>query len=202
MLKKGSYLDRAVNALKSNSSLAFAHCATLMIGDCGGFTSSAYPLTEALVAAKHHVSSSIVFRRNDAVAFGGFDPKVVKWTDWSFGASLLSYRIGNDQANKIVYFSGPYYLYRTYTDPHRLSQQPISESEMVRVTVEICRPLFDKYYPDVNEGDIAEAVMAKKPTLLDCLTHIAKSDLIRARQFIRDRDLHCLTGTRSVALAP
>jgi len=92
-LKKGVYLDRAVKALQSDPHVAFTHCATLMIGDCRGFTSSPYPLTEELVAAKHHVPASIVFRTEDATELGGFNSGIVKWTDWSFGVSLLSHRI-------------------------------------------------------------------------------------------------------------
>ncbi|WP_426424167.1 glycosyltransferase family 2 protein [Bradyrhizobium genosp. A] len=202
MLKEGSYLDRAVTALQSDPELAFTHCATLMIGDCSGFTSSAYPLTEELVAAKHHVPASIVFRTEDAVELGGFNPRIIKWTDWSFGASLLSHRLSKGVANKIAYFSTPYYLYRTYVAAHRVSQQSVSELEMIRRTVESCRPLFNKYYPNLDEKEMSQRIFAAKPTLLECLAHMAQSDLPRATQFIRERDLDRLTGDRSIALAP
>ncbi|AMA59855.1 hypothetical protein BCCGELA001_28740 [Bradyrhizobium sp. CCGE-LA001] len=201
-LKKGTYLDRAVNALQSDPKLAFAHCATLMIGDCGGFTSSAYPLTEELVAAKHHVPASIVYRTEDAIELGGYNPSIVKWTDWSFGASLLSHRISKGLENKIAYFSTPYYLYRAYGDPQRVSQRRVSEPEMIRATVENFRPLFDKYYPNLDDNEKVRRVFAAKPTLLECVAHMAKSDLARARQFIRERELDRQTGDRSIALAP
>ncbi|MGY8678365.1 glycosyltransferase family A protein [Bradyrhizobium sp. UFLA05-153] len=201
-LKKGAYLDRAVNALSSDPRLAFTHCATLMIGDCRGFTSSAYPLTEELVAAKHHVPASIVYRTEDAVALGGYNPKIVKWTDWSFGASLLSHRIAKGLDNKIAYFSTPYYLYRAYVDPQRVSQRSVSELEMIRATIENFRPLFDKYYPNLDDNERVRRIFAAKPTLLECVAHMAKSDLARARQFIRERELDRLTGDRSIALAP
>ncbi|WP_342727340.1 glycosyltransferase family A protein [Bradyrhizobium sp. B097] len=202
VLKEGSYLDRAVTALQSNPALAFTHCATLMFGDCCGFTSSAYPLTEELVAAKHHVPASIVFRTEDAIELGGFKPNIVKWTDWSFGASLLSHRLSKGLTNEIAYFATPYYLYRTYQASHRVSQQSVSELEMIRRTVESFRPLFTKYYPGLDDTEVSERVWAAKPSLLECLAHMAKSDLARAIQLIRERDLDRLAGDRSSALAP
>ncbi|MCA1476785.1 glycosyltransferase family A protein [Bradyrhizobium sp. NBAIM08] len=202
VLKEGDYLDRAVTALRSDPALAFTHCATLMFGDCCGYTSSAYPLTEELVAAKHHVPASIVFRTEDAIELGGFKPSIVKWTDWSFGASLLSHRLSKGLANEIAYFATPYYLYRTYRAPHRVSQKSVSEQEMIRRTVESFRPLFSKYYPGLDDTKVSERVLAAKPSLLKCLAYMAKADLARAIQFIRERDLDRLLGDRSTALAP
>lgn len=79
LLAAGSYPDRAVTLLKTHQQLAFVHTMSRMIGDFEGLTISSYPCREELILRKHHVPTSIVYRRDDAIRGGLYDPRVRKW---------------------------------------------------------------------------------------------------------------------------
>ncbi|EST26309.1 hypothetical protein N566_24190 [Streptomycetaceae bacterium MP113-05] len=92
LLKAGSYPDRAVKLLKTHQHLVFVHTMSRMIGDFEGLTISSYPCREELILRKQHVPTSIVYRRDDAIREGLYDPHVRKWGDWAFAVNLLTGR--------------------------------------------------------------------------------------------------------------
>lgn len=109
LLKDGSYPDRAAQILDSEPDTAFVHTMSWMFGAFEGFTISSYPCHEDLVVRKHHVPTSIVCRRADALACGLYDPKVLKWGDWAFAVNLLASRFRRGAGNDIRCIAGPFY---------------------------------------------------------------------------------------------
>lgn len=188
LLVDGSYPDRAVQILRSDAGTAFVHTMSWMFGAFEGFTISSYPCREELVLRKHHVPTSIVYRREDAVDGGLYDPKVLKWGDWAFAVNLLTARFRRGAANAIGCISGPYYEYRIHSRGHRVSDAAVSEFEMTHLVVAKNLDFFRaRLGREDGSEEIARDILAQKPTRLQDLMHMAAFDLPQAQAVARER---------------
>ncbi|MFF1687119.1 glycosyltransferase family 2 protein [Streptomyces sp. NPDC058254] len=189
LLKAGSYPDRAVKFLKTHRHLAFVHTMSRMIGDFDGLTISSYPCREELILRKHHVPTSIVYRRDDAVRGGLYDPHVRKWGDWAFAVNLLAGRFRRGAANNIVCIAGPMHEYRVHSRTRRVSNAEVSEFNMTLLVVEKNLDLFrDRLNRDDSAEAITRDVLAAKPSRLVDLIRMAEYDLDQALAVARQRD--------------
>lgn len=187
VLKNGTYADRAIDILDSNTHVAFVHGPWLMFGEFDGFTISAYPVTENLIVKKHHVQTNIVYRKEDAVLAGMYHENIRKWQDWSFGIALLNSRHKTGKENDIVFLDQPHYLYRIHNSPSRISTTEISEEQMIRLTVKSYPEIFEKYYPSMSEEEVAREVMNNKPSKLEDLLNVASHNLPKAIEMAKQR---------------
>lgn len=190
LLAAGTYGDRAIALLQGDPGMAFVHTMAHMFGDAAGYTISSYPCTEPLVAAKHHVPISIVYRVDDALAAGGYDPAVPKWQDWAFAVGLLAERTRQGRPNRIGCVPGPFYDYRIHAKPGRLSQVPASERAATQTVVERHLDYFRRFFgPDADSTAITTALIKAKPDRLTDLLHMAAFDLDQALTLARQRGL-------------
>jgi glycosyltransferase involved in cell wall biosynthesis len=189
LLKAGSYPDRAVTLLKTHQHLAFVHTMSRMIGDFEGLTISSYPCREELILRKHHVPTSIVYRRDDAIRGGLYDPRVRKWGDWAFAVNLIAGRFRRGAANKVVCIAGPLHEYRVHSRTRRVSNAEVSEFEMTLLVVERNLDLFqDRFNSDDAAEVLAQEVLAAKPSRLVDLIRMAEFDLAQALAVARQRE--------------
>ncbi|WUH92456.1 glycosyltransferase family 2 protein [Streptomyces sp. NBC_00433] len=188
LLTAGSYPDRAVKLLRVHQHLAFVHTMSRMIGDFEGLTISSYPCREELILRKHHVPTSIVYRRDDAIRGGLYDPCVRKWGDWAFAVNLIAGRFRRGAANTIVCIAGPMHEYRVHSRTRRVSDADVSEFQMTLLVVEKNLDLFrDRLSRDDSAEDIAREVLASKPSRLVDLIRMAEFDLEQALAVARQR---------------
>ncbi|MCX4628505.1 glycosyltransferase [Streptomyces sp. NBC_01443] len=189
LLREGSYPDRAVEILESDADTAFVHTMSWMFGAFEGFTISSYPCREDLVVRKHHVPTSIVCRRADALECGLYDPKVLKWGDWAFAVNLLASRYRRGAGNTIRCIAGPLYEYRVHSRVRRVSDAEVSELDMTLLVVEKNLDFFrDRLVRNDGAAEIALDVLGQKPTRLDDLLHMAKFDLHQAQIVAEQRE--------------
>lgn len=187
ILKDGTYADRAIDILDNDIGVAFVHGPWLMFGEFNGFTISAYPVTENLIIKKHHVQTSIVYRKEDAVLAGMYNESIRKWQDWSFGIALLNGRYKEGKENKISFLDQPYYLYRIHNSSSRISTTEINEEQMIRLTIKSYPEIFKKYYLTMSEEEITREVLNNKPSKLEDLLYIASHNLPRAIEMAKQR---------------
>jgi glycosyltransferase involved in cell wall biosynthesis len=181
------YLETAVKRLDASPTYAFVHTGSCMFGEVQGSTISSYPLTEELVARKHHVPTGIVFRRSDVKLGATHDPVVTKWQDWSFGVDILAVRRERGLSNGIGFVPGNRYGYRVHALDRRISAACVDELAMVRRTVER-RPAFFRYWhADIADDDLPQRVLSCKPSRLDDLLRVAAYDLPMALQMAHER---------------
>jgi glycosyltransferase involved in cell wall biosynthesis len=195
-LRSGTYADRAIAVLTGNSDVAFAHSTTWMIGEAIGPTDSAYPLSERLIAEKHHSSTWIIYRKSDALRAGLYDERIEKWQDWSFAVALLSSRREAGVANEIAFFPEAYYLYRLHQGGARISFSNADEYEMVKRTIARHPQIFKHYFPDLELDEIARHVLSRKPGFLKTLSCIAKGNPRALPSWLRRRVVERATGAR------
>ena len=195
-LRRGTYADRAIAVLAENPDVAFVHSTTSMIGKASGLTDSAYPLTEQLVAEKHHVPITIIYRKSDALHAGLYDESVPKWQDWSFGAALLSARRAAGIANEIVFFPESYYLYRLHDGGGRISFSSANEYELVKRTVSRHPEIFTHYYPGIDSNEVAAHVLSGKPRFLKTLSCIARGNPRALPSWLRRRIVERVTSAQ------
>lgn len=189
ILINGTYADRAIDLLLSSPDMAFVQAPWYMCGEYSGFTISSYPVTERLVLKKHHVQTSIVYRREDALRAGLYNEEIEKWQDWSFAVGLLDGRFVAGKENKIGYLKEPYYLYRIHSQTEKISHKKIDEKEMIYKTILRHPDIFKKYYPNRSYSDITASVFSNKPNRFLELMYVAKNDITVALNIIKQRGL-------------
>ncbi|MCE7082921.1 glycosyltransferase [Streptomyces sp. ST2-7A] len=188
LLAAGSYPDRAVAILASDPDTAFVHTMSWMFGAFEGFTISSYPCREDLVVRKHHVPTSIVCRRTEALECGLYDPRVLEWGDWAFAVNLLASRFRRGAANNIHCVAGPFYEYRVHSRVDRVSDAEVSELDMTRLVVEKSLDFFrDRLERNDSAAEIALDVLEQKPTRLDDLLYMAQFDVHQAQIVVQQR---------------
>lgn len=188
LLASGGYLESAVQILDSRPEVAFVHTYSRMFEGFDGLTISAYPCREQLLVRKHHAPLSIVYRRADGLAAGGYDRRVHKWQDWAFAIDLLATRHRAGAANEIACVPGPFHEYRIHTRFPRLSTSQVDEQEMTRLSVEKNLDYFHAVLDDDRPAvQLAAFICASKPDRLTDLLHMAATDLDQALAMARQR---------------
>ncbi|WP_435593847.1 glycosyltransferase family 2 protein [Nocardia sp. bgisy118] len=181
LLACGGYLEPAIRLLDSSYEIAFVHTYSRMFEGFTGLTISAYPLHEELLVRKHHAPMPIVYRRADALAAGGYDPRIRKWQDWAFAIDLLAARQRRGTTNAIACIAGPYHEYRVHSRFPRVSTSSVSELQMTRHVVEKNLDYFRAVLDDERcAAELAAEVYARKPDRLTDLLHMAAADLDQA----------------------
>ena len=183
----GGFPQVACGILTRRPECAFVHTGSRMFCAVHGTTISSYPLHEQLVASKHHVPTSIVYRRADALAGARYDPKIRKWQDWSFGVELLATRQARGLGTAIAFIPGNLHRYRIHDGPARASTRPEDELAMVKLTVRRRPEFFRRWHPDCGPEQLAERVLAAKPTRLQDLLRMAHHDLDLALSLVEER---------------
>ena len=152
-----------------------------------GYTITTYPLTENLIVNKHHVQTSIIYRKEDSVKYS---TNIKKWQDWSFAIALLNKRYLQGKDNKIHFISEPYYQYRMHSTGKRISKSNVSETEMILLTINENPEIFKKYYRDKSNEEIAEIISKQIPTKLISMLYVANNDIDIALKMIKERNYH------------
>jgi glycosyltransferase involved in cell wall biosynthesis len=183
----GSFPELAVSTLAVRPKCAFVHTGSDMFGATAGLTISSYPLSEQLVANKHHVPIGIIYRREDFLAGARYDEDILKWQDWSFVVDLLASRIHNGQGTEIAFIKGAHYLYRIHGSSQRISKGDEDELAMVAVTVQRRRDFFEKWHPNSHGETLVRSVLSAKPSKLTDLLFMASYDLHQAIAVARER---------------
>ncbi|WP_437873484.1 glycosyltransferase family 2 protein [Sorangium sp. So ce363] len=189
-----SFPDQALSILRADDGIAFVHTMSRMFGAFDGLTISAYPCREELILLKHHVPTSIVFRRRDALEGASYDPRIRKWQDWSFAVALLDSRWRRRLPNRIGFVRGPYHDYRVHAAARRLSMNNVDEHEMTLITVDAHLDYFRSYWGSGQSArDIASRVVSAKPSRLIDLLHMAAFDLDQAQAVARQREFELVS---------
>ncbi|KAK7738444.1 hypothetical protein SLS62_011374 [Diatrype stigma] len=185
-----SWLAEGARILSGNPDVAFVHTLVRMFGDFHGLTISSYPLREDMVARKHHVPTSIMYRRSEISNGLLYMETVPKWQDWAFGASLLARRWRRGERSEIGFIQGPGYGYRIHSTGPRISRSQVSEYDATRVVVESYQDYFKSKFPDVADDvdALSAAVVASKPSALEDLLFVASYNLEQALSMARDRE--------------
>ena len=183
----GSYIDEAVKVLEIDDDVAFVHCYSEMFGEYSGMTISSYPLNEDLILSKHHVPTSIIYRKSDLVTGDNYLIGVKKWQDWAFGVKLLANRWTKNLTNKIYSITKPHHQYRVHSKWLRISYSNINEYEMTLMTIMDSILYFQYFWGMESAEEIAKTVISMKPSKIDELCRIANHDVGLARKIIRER---------------
>ncbi|AGU79784.1 TPA: glycosyltransferase family 2 protein [Streptococcus agalactiae] len=185
--KEESIIDYSVRILKNNPDVALVQTMSEMFGDFCGYTISSYPTSEWLAVHRHHVPTSIIYRREDGLKTL-YDAEILKWQDWSFGVSLMNQRIKEHKKNIIYFIPKPLHLYRVYNSHNRISSKLIDEKEVIYKTILRNTEIFRKYFGDIDIKQITQLVYNSSPSRLEELMYVAKFDIRIAKEIIQQRN--------------
>lgn len=183
-----NYLDYAVKSLKNDKDIVLVHGLSEMFGNYSGYTISSYPISEELAVRKHHIQTSVIYRKIDALSAGLYDERIEKWQDWSFGIALMNNRYKSNLKNKVLFVSNTVHLYRIHKKTERISAKDVSEYEMIYYTVSMNLDIFKAYFPNLSAKEIVLNIISNKPDRLEELLYVARSDIDRALTIIKERN--------------
>lgn len=186
MNQEEGYINSAIELLENNSDIAFVHGLVKMFGQFSDYTISAYPLTAKLVAHKHHVQTSIIYRKEDGIYAGGYSNSIKKWQDWTFGVALLDGRLRQNKKIEIGFLDMESYMYRIHS-AERISQSSVSEYEMILKTIDLYPTFFSHFYGGIDNMSLAKQLLVSKPTRLLDLLYVAKYNLDIAKSIVATR---------------
>lgn len=185
-----NYIDHALDVL-TNDDIAFVHSYSYMVGDYTGHTITSYPLTEELIVKKHHVPTSIIYRKGDILCNNPYDTNIFKWQDWSFGIHLLNCRIKKNKKNIIYCVEGICHFYRIHNTTNRISEREISELNMTLLTIKKNKEIFYKYFSNyLKDEELATKLLENKPSRLEELLYISKNNFELAKKIISERSAY------------
>jgi len=188
-----AYPDLAIEQLQ-NPAVAFVHTLSRMFGAFEGYTISAYPVTESQVVRKHHVPTSICFRRSDFLAGATYDPAILKWQDWAFAATLLATRWRRGAGTQIGFVPGANHKYRVHDLCPRISATNVDEFAMTLAVVRAHLDYFrDRLHLSADAQTLARAVVNAKPDRLSDLLHVARYDPRIAEDIRREREFELVS---------
>ena len=185
-----NYLEYAVKKLDKDKNIVFVHGLSNMFGDYTGYTISSYPITVDLAVKKHHIYTSIIYRKKDGIGAGFYDEKIEKWQEWSFGISLLNYRYKQGEKNDILFVDNIVHLYRIHNISKRISRKQIDEKKMIKITVEANKEIFQHFYPGISIEKIVDEVDKNKPNRMIDLLYVAANNLNRAIELVNQRKIN------------
>ena len=186
-----SYLETAVEMLEQDNQMAFVHTLSEMFGDFSGLTISSYPLTEEMALRKHHIPTSIVYRKEEFDFGTKYYEEVPKWQDWAFGITLLSNRWLNGKSNKIGFFRGPGHGYRIHSRVPRISKANLSELDSTLTVIKKNRKYFHSFFSNsLCDQNLAKLVLNSKPSKLKDLLHVCRYDFETAINIMGQRDFY------------
>ena len=183
------FVNFALRALE-NPNVAFVHAFSEMFEGYDGLTISAYPLSEKLVARKHHVPTSIIYRREELSRGTLYFEGVQKWQDWAFGVEILANRWKHRLSNLIVCTRSVGHKYRVHSEWDRISELQINEVKMTSIVVQRHVGYF-RYIlnNDSSYSEIAKYLCSDRPSRLIDLLHMASFDLSQALTIAQQRSM-------------
>ncbi len=185
---KQTYINEGIKVLLENDEVAFVHTLSMMFDKFEGLTISSYPLSEKMALKKHHIPTSIIYRKEDVIKTNLYDESILKWQDWSFGINILAERWRLGKKNKIHFIRGPYHGYRIHNYNSRVSSIQVSEEEMTFYVVKCHFKYFHFYYPELNTvKSITDYLINNKPSRLIDLLFVAQYDIRLAKDIVTSR---------------
>jgi glycosyltransferase involved in cell wall biosynthesis len=183
------YINKGIKVLLENEEVAFIHTLSMMFDKFEGLTISSYPLNEKMALRKHHIPTSIIYRKEDVIKTNLYDESILKWQDWSFGINILAERWRLGKKNKIHFIRGPYHGYRIHNYNSRVSNIKVSEEEMTFYVVKYYFEYFHFHYPELNTvKSITEHLINNKPSRLVDLLFVAQYDIDLAKDIVTSRE--------------
>ena len=131
---ENSYIDKSIDILEKNNNIAFTQCISNMFGDFEGYTISSYKITEKLAVHKHHIPLFIIYRRIDGIKCGGYNTKIQKWQDWSFGVYIMNHytEIHPDGTRAYQFVADTAYVRESGTKgEHKAAEYILKEAEKI-----------------------------------------------------------------------
>lgn len=165
----GSYLERAMHEMKTDPGLAYVDCGIYMFG-AGTNNSTLNPSipSEDLHIARVQnmaISNIAVFRKQDAIAAGGYDETLRSAEDTHFFIKILAARVDAGCDTKLMTLEQPYYLYRQYGhgEDHVSSfREDFNLSAYIRKVVEDGFPYFRREFGNQPPEEITDLLLKRR----------------------------------------
>lgn len=183
--ESSTYINYAVESMEENDKIVFFHGLTYMFDGFSGYTISSYPLNPKMVSEMHHVPTSIIYRKCEAMDSGGYAENISKWQDWAFGVALINNRINKRMEYEIGFIEKKAILYRVIDNKNRLSQKEFNLINEISKVICLYPAFFEVFYP--ANSNICMLVYKNKPSRLIELITVALYNKELAEQIIFER---------------
>lgn len=116
-----TFLDRASEILNVRSDMAYVYCGGSLIGACQGEWLPGGSVQAKQLVVSGNTPVNMMYRREDALAVGGYPLGFNFWEDRAFATMLLNHRVKQGVGLQTLKLPGNYYLYRQFDDGHNVN---------------------------------------------------------------------------------
>jgi len=184
-LAGGGYMQRAVELLEGNKDVVFAYSKKEYFGAVHSPYVYITSYDEKRLLARHNVGPFIIYRKQDAMEIGGYEPKMLHAEDWAFILGLLNARVKKGKPTDVHMFPEAYINYRIRGDGTNLTSNPkMSRQEILEAITSMYPEIYEKHYPGLSGNALIDVLKSKQQEYEDsfrmefareCLSHPVNS---------------------------
>lgn len=161
------------------------------------------PCNEKSMLTFNRASCFTFYRRDEALAVGGYNPEIRHASDWGFVVALLNQRLLHNRKSEFHRFEEPYFGYRRRADCSSMTDNCTASyrTELEQI-IKMAPNIYRRHYPGLtdtqiadrletvfNKGYLVQAVELAK----ECILHPARANREKTFHYVAERLAHRLS---------
>ena len=162
LMRQGNYIDRAVASLERNPDVAFAYCGVRLF-DAVDHVWLRPAYNEKEILSNYHVGSFAIYRRDEALSMGGYNPRLNYGEDGDLHIALVNERIKEGRVARVDYFHEPYFMYRRRSDnSSKSSSLPGWTREVLQEIIARSPEIYARHFPGLEGDALLDEVLRQR----------------------------------------
>jgi hypothetical protein len=167
LLARGGYLERGFEAFERDEAVKMFYSRVRIFDAFDHVNRTKSKFDEKELLARCTVGAFAMYRREDALEVGGYNPKMKHGEDWHMNIALLNLAVSRGQQPKVAYADDPLFCYRRRQNGSAMTSHPkMSVEQMLTEIVRNNPHIYDKHYPGVTGKPLIEAIMHDRGNIL------------------------------------
>lgn len=167
LLQRGGYIDRTFVAFERDPSLIMAYSRYRIIGAIDHVNKCRPSFDEKTMLSRCLIGAYAVYRREDAMALGGYKTEMRHSEDWFMNIALMNLAVKRGDEPKVHFIEDPLYCYRRNNNGTSMTSKPkMSISQIVTEIMRHNPAIYAKHYPGQAGQELMDSVMADRRAVL------------------------------------
>ncbi len=167
LLERGGYIDRAFAAFERDPSLTMAYSRYRIFGALDHVNKSRPSFDEKIILSRCLIGAFGVYRRDDALAVGGYKTEMTHSEDWFMNIALMNLAVRRGEQPKVHFIEDPLYCYRKLENSTSMSAKPkMSISQILTEIIQHNPAIYAKHYPGQSGQQLMDSVLADRSVIL------------------------------------
>lgn len=167
LLERGGYLERTFAAFERDPSLTMAYSRYRIFGAIDHVNKCRPAFDEKAMLSRCLIGAYAVYRRDDALAVGGYKTEMTHSEDWFMNVALMNLAVRRGDEPKVHFIEDPLYCYRRNRNGTSMTSKP--KMSISQILTEITRhnpAIYAKHYPGQREKELMGSILADRKAIL------------------------------------